>query len=513
MKKSVINTVSQQKVASPQSFASLALSCVLLMSSGWILSPPALAEVQGLQSQRELNEHTGQLVDTSAEITALAKMDSIKNSQPLSLTVPTIEHFQTDNGVPVAFVRTTNLPIVDVALLFNAGTARDGEVRPQGFGIANMTASMLFQGTKSLSEEAFLKQVEGLGIQLNSSVSKDAFVVSLRSLSDKKYLDPALALLEQSLKSPAFSAEILQRNKARLMIGLQQQQEDPASIAGIAFNEALYQNHPYAHPATGTLATVPTISVKDLQKFHQQFLVAKNATLAITGDLSLSEAKQLANSLTSVLPQGQPAKALPTPKPAKPQKIHIPFDSTQTTVVMGHLGKAISQDSKQLQQAMNFSVANDVLAGGSFNARLMKEIRKKRGYTYGIYGSMQPMQTKGVYAISFSTRNEKAKDAIKATIDTVNASLKQGISEAEMDLTKENLKNGFPMSFASNAGINSLLGNMQFYHLPDSYLSGYLQRIDNVTLADANAALNQYIDPKQFIIVTVGQGDENSSTK
>ncbi|MGP5132695.1 M16 family metallopeptidase [Psychrobacter cibarius] len=447
-------------------------------------------------------------VDTSAPIAALSKLTSLDDDKPLTVTIPTIQQFKTKTGVPVRFVQTTALPIVDIDLRFNAGSARDGSISNTGFGIANMTATMLTQGSKRLDENEFTRAVETLGINLSSSAYKDMFIVSLRSLSDDKHLLPAVDLMTQMLSEPAFDDSILARNKARLLVGLQQQKQDPNSLASIAFSKALYGEHPYAHPSAGTLESVPTIEKQQLIDFKNRYLVAANASVAITGNLTLEQAKKLAEDITSKLPKGQPATELPEPKPLSQAKhIHIPFPSTQTTVLMGQLGDKRATDPQSQQKQTNFAVGNEVLAGGDFNARLMTEIRQNLGYTYGISGSMNPMLARGPYQIGFSTRNDKARAAIDASLAVINDTLEKGITSTEMRLTTDNLKNSFPMGFASNAGINGLLGMMNFYQLPNSYLTDYVKRVDQVKLSEVNQTMQDTLKPDDFLIVTVGQED------
>ncbi|MEC5210837.1 zinc protease [Psychrobacter sp. PL15] len=468
------------------------------------LTLPAYADSAGATDARA----SSAAIDANAPIAALSKLSSLDNVKPLQVTVPNVEHFKTTAGVPVSFVRAAALPIVDIDLRFNAGSARDGDVRSEGFGIANMTATMLTQGTQSLDENEFTRAVETLGINLSSGAYKDMFIVSLRSLSDDKHLLPAVDLMTQMLTKPTFDPEILARNKARLLVGLQQQKQDPGSLASLAFSQALYGKHPYAHPSSGTLESVPSIVRKDLTDFQKNYLVAANASLAMTGNLTLVQAKALAEEVTANLPIGKAAAILPEPKTLdKAQRIHIPFPSSQTTVLMGQLGDKRATDPKTQQQQTNFAIGNDVLAGGDFNARLMTEIRQNLGYTYGISGSMSPMLARGPYQIGFATRNDKARAAIDASLDVINDTLDQGITSAEMRLTTDNLKNSFPMSFASNAGINSLLGMMNFYQLPDSYLTDYVNRIDRVQLAGVNQTMRDTLKPDNFLIVTVGQDD------
>ncbi|MBF4488580.1 insulinase family protein [Psychrobacter sp. N25K4-3-2] len=485
----------------------LSLSILLGLT---ILTTTAQADTTGSEDFRTPSA----AVDINAPIAALSTLTSVADAKPLKVTVPTIQQFKTKAGVPVLFVRTTALPIVDIDLRFNAGSARDGSIRKAGFGIANMTATMLEQGSKSLNENEFTRAVETLGVNLSSSAYKDMFIVSLRSLSDDEHLLPAVDLMTQMLNEPAFDADILARNKARLLVGLQQQKQDPNSLASIAFNEALYGDHPYAHPSVGTLDSVPSIERKELLDFKNRYLVAANASIAMTGTLTLTQAKKLADDITADLPVGQAATTLPEPKPlTKAKHIHIPFPSTQTTVLMGQLGDKRATDAIAQQKQTNFAVGNEVLAGGDFNARLMTEIRQNLGYTYGISGSMSPMLARGPYQIGFSTRNDKARAAIDASLDVINDTLDNGITSTEMRLTTDNLKNSFPMGFASNAGINSLLGMMNFYQLPKNYLTNYVSRIDQVQLPEVNKTMRDTLKPDDFLIVTVGQEDPWKTNK
>ena len=497
------NQVSINKTSSPNYKSLSALSAALFMSFA-ALNMQAHAAEAAFESER-----AAAMVDADAPIAALATLTSLDDVQPLSVTVPSIEHFTTQAGVRVSFVQAAALPIVDIDLRFNAGSARDGDVRmddSNGFGIASMSATMLTQGTQNLAEDDFTRAVETLGINLNSSAYKDMFIVSLRSLSDDEHLLPAVDLMTQMLTTPTFDKEILARNKARLLVGLQQQKQDPGSLASLAFDKALYGDHPYAHPSSGTLESVPSIERQDLIAFKDRYLVAANASLAMTGNMTLEQARMIAETITANLPLGTAASTLPEPKAlSQAQRIHIDFPSTQTTVLMGQLGNKRATDAQAQQQQTNFAVGNEVLAGGDFNARLMTEIRQNLGLTYGISGSMSPMLTRGPYQIGFSTRNDKARTAIDASIKVIDDTLDQGITASEMRLTTDNLKNSFPMSFASNAGINNLLGMMNFYQLPDNYLTDYMNRIDKVNLTDVNQTLNDTLNPDKFLIVTVGQ--------
>lgn len=477
----------------------------LLMQSIYLFSVLGMATVSFAHASVASDNRQTVDIDTNAPIVALEQLQSLKNPTKLQVNLPKIEHFSTENGTPVAFVQATQLPMIDIAVYFNAGSARDESIKKGAYGLANLTASLLTQGTKQYNENELAEALEQLGVALSTDAHKDMFTVNLRSLSDKNYLYPAVDLLSQVLSEPTFDENNVERTKARLLIGLQRSLEDIDTIASQTFFKELYGTHPYAHPTNGTLDSVPTIEADDLKKFHQQFLVAKNANITITGDISLDDAKDIANRITKQLSIGLPAPSLPDAQPlTKGKHIHIPFDSQQTSIIMGQLAGKRLNDPQSLEKNIHFSVADDVVGGGNFQARLMADIRKKRGLTYGIYSHLSRMQSQGNYTIRFSTRNDKRDEAINATLNVIKDTVKNGITQQELNLTKDNLINSFPTMLSSNASINGTLASMGFYGLSDQYLSNYVQWLDNTTLTNANQRYHELVKPDNFLIVTVG---------
>lgn len=458
--------------------------------------------------------HPAPIEDADKPIVALNTLTSLKNAQPVPVNLPTIQRFTTAQGTPVLFVQATTLPIVDVSLQFNAGSARDEAIKKGGFGLASLTASMLQQGTARHDENAIAETTEQLGVKLNTMVYRDMFGLSLRSLSDEKYLLPAIDLMREIVSEPTFPETNLARVKSQYVVGLTENEENPEAIASKTFNENLFGNHPYAHPVDGTIDSIRGIKRSDLQAFAKQFLVARNANIAITGNITRAQAEQLANRLTANLTVGAPAPALPDPKPlADGKRIHIPFDSNQTFIVMGQLGDKVARDAEGLQRQTNVALADDIIGGSGFQARLMKEVRTKRGFTYGIYSSLVPMQSIGSYGIAFSTSNDKAKEAIDVTLDVVKDATTRGVTPQELALNKDSQINSFPLSLANNGAINRRLGMMGFYQLPDSYLTEQVKRINQATLTDVNQSYKTLVDPSRFLIVTVGDAKDTKISK
>jgi zinc protease len=447
-------------------------------------------------------EEQRQPVDTSGQIEAMINLTSLQQANPQSaLNTPKVESFRTKAGTPVLFVAAPELPIVDIRLTFDAGSARDSTIRPQLYGLASLTAQLLDEGTSTQSTDDIAAHFEALGVQYSAAAYRDMFTIDLRTLASPQLLTPALDQLLHILKDAQFPQSSIDRVFQNAAIGQRQREESPSSIANIRFWRELYGQHPYAEPTSGTQLSLKQITRDDLQAFKAKFLVAKNLNIAITGQLTVKQAKQIAHQLTQALPKGEPATALPEPlKQTQDRFIHIPFQSSQTHVVIGQLG--VKRDNPDLP---TLSVGNEILGGGDFNALLMKELREKRGLTYGAYSGFSAMRSQGPFSISYATRADQASQSIDVAKQTLTNFLQQGVNDEMLQEAKEGILNSYPLSLASNQNINGFLAMMGFYQLPSSYMADYPKHIEQVTTSAIQHAFQQYIQPNGLLTVVVGQ--------
>ncbi|MFP5507276.1 MAG: M16 family metallopeptidase, partial [Gammaproteobacteria bacterium] len=246
-----------------------------------------------------------------------------------------IEHWRTDNGARVYFVPAPELPMVDVQIVFNAGSARDGD-RP---GLAQLTHVLLDKGAGGLSADAIAQRLEGVGARLGGDSLRDMALLRLRSLSDPKYLQPAVEVFAKVIAKPDFNTADLERERARMRVALQHAQQQPGEVAEKAFYAALYGDHPYAAPPDGTAESLQTLERDAVRAFHGRYYVARNAVVAIVGALDRATAERLAATVIHALPAGEPAPALPAVSDlpvAQDQRIEHP--SSQTHILIGQPG-------------------------------------------------------------------------------------------------------------------------------------------------------------------------------
>lgn len=445
-----------------------------------------------------LAAHEGSPV-SEGPVTALDKLESISLLKKTATARRSfaIQNWTTKNGARVYFVEARELPMLDVRFVFDAGAARDGATP----GLANRVNSMLDEGTLTRDTNQIARDFERLGAEYFASSHRDMAVVELRVLSDPQYRDPALAAFSDVVANPQFPAEPLERIKKSNEVGLKQQEQSPSVLASRHFYKALYGDHPYADPPTGTKASLGKITQEMLKAFHQRYYVANNLTIAMVGAVTREEAEKIADQVTAQLVSGKAADPLPDVAPLKkPRVIHQEFDSSQTHIMLGQPG--ISHGDKDSEA---LTVGNEILGGGGFTSRLMKELRQNRGMTYGVYSRFASMRVPGPFSISLSTRADQTTEAIAVINAILQDFVKNGPTDSELAEAKAAIMQSFPLSTSSNASINSYLGMIGFYGLPLDYLDTYLERISAVSKDDVRHAFQKHLKPSRMLTVTVGK--------
>ncbi len=418
--------------------------------------------------------------------------------------VAKIEHWQTPQGSRVYYVQTEGLPMVDIQVAFDAGSARDG----YQFGLSALTSALLDSGAGSWNADDIAQRFESVGAQFGSSVSNDMASVSLRTLTDKPLFDKALETMQVILTRPAFNEADFQREKNRTLAGLKQQEESPAALADIAFYKALYGDHPYGHPSSGSIITVSGFEAADLRNFYQKYYVAANAVVVIVGDLSRKQAELTAETLLSGLPTGTKPEVLPeVVMPVKADRQHIEFPSSQTHVLVGMPGTY-----RKDPDYFTLYVGNHILGGGGLVSRLFEEVREKRGLAYSARSSFAPMFRKGPFTISLQTRNDQTGQALKVLNKTLADFIEQGPTKAELMAAKKNITGGFAMRFDTNKELASYVSMIGFYDMPLDYLDRFRQNIEQVTVASIKEAFKRRVNPQLMQTITVG-GSTHGSEK
>ncbi len=415
-----------------------------------------------------------------------------------------IQSWTLSNGARVLFVENHTIPMLDVSVDFDAGSRRD----PAGkSGTAALTSAMLARGIHAapngneaaLSEAQISDAFADTAAQRGGRLDDDRAGATLRTLVTER--ETAVSLLARVLAYPSFPEEILKRDKARTIAAIKESLTKPEAIAGKAFSQRLYGNHPYGQQPD--VASIEAITREDLLAFHSQYYVANRAVVPLIGDVTRAEADQIAQQLTQRLPQGAPLPALPSVVIAPGEEERIAHQASQAHILIGMPGMA-----RHDPDHFALTVGNYVLGGGGFVSRLMQQVREQRGLTYGVSSYFIPMAQPGPFQISLQTKKEQANEALQVVRSTVADYLRDGPTPAELKAAKDNLIGGFALRIDSNKKILENIAAIGFYDLPLDYLDTWTDKVSKVTAAEIKAAFQRKIQLDKLATVVVGAADK-----
>ena len=416
------------------------------------------------------------------------------------LSAAKIESWSTSQGSRVFYVRTEGLPMVDIEVVFDAGSARDGSQH----GISELTSTMLGTGAGEWNADAIALRFESVGAVFGAGSSKDRAWVSLRTLTQQNLFTKALATMQAILTKPVFNQQDFAREKSRTLVGLKHREESPGALAAITYSKAVFGDHPYAHPGSGFIETVEKITTDDLADFYKKYYVAANAMIVIVGDLNKQQAAQTAETLLADLSAGsKPEDIPPVAMSTKGKFQHIDFESTQTHVLSGLPGT-----HRNDEDYFTLYVGNHILGGSGLVSKLFKEVREKRGLAYSASSHFSPYFRKGAFTMGLQTRNDQTSKALKVLTQTLQDFIDQGPTEAELIAAKKNIRGGFAMRIDTNSKLTNYVSMIGFYNKPLNYLDIFQEKVEAVTTASIKDAFKRRIDPKLLQTITVGGSEK-----
>ncbi len=413
----------------------------------------------------------------------------------LSVAGPKIEHWQTSNSVPVYFVAAPELPMIDIQIIFDAGSAQDGKLSGQ----ALLTNAMLNEGANGLDADEIAAAFDDVGARFGRSSQRDMAMLSLRSLTAESALKPALKLFRDILTKPDFPQASFDRIQKQLLLGLQAEKQSPSAIASRAFYKHVFGDHVYANMPSGNEQSLARITVETLKNFYAQNYVAEKAMIAIVGAVDRTQAEQIAEQLAADLPHGKVSSIAKVSALTQAKTVKISHPSTQTHISVGQPG--IKRGDKDY---FPLYVGNHILGGSGLVSKLSNELREKRGLTYSVYSYFRPMREAGPYQLGLSTRNDQTDQALAVLRKTLAEFIKNGPTEEELTAAKQNITGGFALRVDSNSKIIGYIAMIGFYDLPLDYLDKFNEKVNAVTARQIKDAFSRRIHPDKMVTILVG---------
>ena len=401
------------------------------------------------------------------------------------------------NGLNVIVARVSKLPVVSVATVIGSSAAGD----PQGKeGLAELTAQALREGTERRNGIQLALDLEKLGTSLESGADWDTTVASMTVL--RVNLDRAFEVFAETLMSPAFRAEDIERLKAERLAERMQLLDEPRGLADESFSRFLFASDArYAAPMSGTSKSVSSITREDVQEVYSRNYSPSSTTVIFAGDITPDDALKLVETTLGVW-QGR--QSAPVAKPdrvartTRAVEIVSKADAAQSELRLGHIGVPRTHP-----EYFGIVVMNAVL-GGLFSSRINLNLREVHGYTYGASSYFDWRRHSGPFVISTAVQSEVTAPAISETLREIDAMREKEIAHEELTLATSYLEGVFPIRYETSAAIASALAGMVTFGLPEDYFDMYRSKISSVTTQDVLDAARKYVRPEELQIVVVG---------
>jgi zinc protease len=284
-----------------------------------------------------------------------------------------------------------------------------------------------------------------------------------------------------------------------MLQSLEQEDEDPESVASRRFYETFFAGHPYAHEVGGTAQGLSTITATDLKNFARAHWVRGGVKIAVSGDIDAVSLTALLKAAFDPLPVAAPPPPPRVTRLGGPGFTRLSMAVPQSVALFGLPGM-LRSDPDYLAGY----VANHIVGGGDFSSRLTNEVREKRGLTYGISTSFGDFRGAGFIIGQVATKRESMNESLAVIRDTLRKFALEGPTEQELADAKTYLTGSYPLAFSSNAGIAAQLNSFQRSGLPIDYVTRRNGLINALTLEDVRRATQHLFDPSRLTVVVAG---------
>jgi predicted Zn-dependent peptidase len=408
--------------------------------------------------------------------------------KPTSFTLP--------NGLKVLVVENNKLPRVSFSLTIDNTPYAEGDKK----GVADLTSSLIGNGSTKTSKDAFNEEIDFLGASINFFASG----ASASGLS--KHSKRILELMAEGALMPNFTQEEFDKERDKLIEGLKTQEKSVTAVAGRVEGVLAYGKN---HPAGEYLSeeTIKNVSLADVKDNYRTYFVPQNAYLVVVGDVKTKEVKKNVEKLFGSWVKAM-APNLTYSNPTNVQYSQINFvdmpNAVQSEITI------LNTVNLKMSDADFFPVilANQVY-GGDFNSYLNMNLREAHGWTYGARSSVGfDKNMYSVFKANTQVRNAVTDSAVVEALNELKKIRTEKVSEEVLNSVKAGYVGRFVMQVEKPATVARYALNIETEGLPADFYENYIKNINAVTPEDIMRVANKYFLADNLRILVVGKASE-----
>jgi len=451
--------------------------------------------------EEEIKENVAAIIEETKE--EIVKTPSLidRSKEPTqgespSLNIPTSWAATLTNGMKVYGIEQNEIPTVNFSIRMDGGHLLDNMDKN---GIANLMTDIMMEGTAKKTPEQLEEEIELLGASINMYTGKEAIFITGNTLT--RNFDKTMELVKEILLEPRWDIEEFAMIKTSTINGIKRSDADPNAVANRVYNKLLYgEDHIFAHPTSGTVASVEAITMEDLKAFYTKNFSPSISSIHVVGkidkDKTLKTLKGLENAWVA-----KEVKIPEYPIANNRDKASLYFvdipDAKQSVINIGNIGLARNDADFFPAEVMNYKL------GGSFSGNVNLILREEKGYTYGANSRFSGSKIPGTFTASSSVRTNTTGESVSIFKDEIKK-YKEGISQEDLDFTKNALIKSNARRFETQGSLLGMLQEMSEYGLAPNYIEKEEEVIRNMSLEQHKALANKLLDESKMAYLVVG---------
>ena len=415
------------------------------------------------------------------------------NSKINHFFVNEAERYILSQGTTVYCVKDNTCDVLRVEFFYSAGIIHQ---KQRGQAIA--AASLLPEGTSQKTAEEIAKSLDFYGAYLQTSANRDESCISLYCLP--KHLNNCLTELREILQDASYPESELSVYQSNALQTLQINEEKTAYLAKRAFNKAIY-GESFHYGSSVNQQDINNISRETLITFSQAKFKRLPKYVIVSGNIG----QEITQHLEYLFKGFESCELIDTPKNImsdiyEPSKLFVEKNNaTQSSVKIGK--RFFNRENSDYRE---MTVVN-MLLGGYFGSRLMKNIREEKGLTYGIYSSIEPLFYGSAFSISVELNNDLVGVGIEEIFKELEVLRSSLVSEKELEVVKNYYLGSFLRGFDGVFSLASYCKTLIDYNLDYTYYYDYLSVINNITPERIMDLSKKYLNPADMSVVIAGK--------
>ena len=414
------------------------------------------------------------------------------------VSFPAMQRATLSNGLKVILLERHSAPIVNAALVVDAGTASDSAANA---GTASLALDLLDKGTKTRDVFKLADDLASLGANLSTATGSDMSFVRLQSTTAA--LGPSLALMADAALNPSFAPDQFALQKQRRLAQIAQERAQPNALAQRILPGLLYgASHAYGRPASGFEATVANITREDLARWHGTWFRPGSATIIVTGDTTLAQlVPALEASFGGWKAGTAPAKQVGTVARTQGKKLYL-IDkpgAPQSTIVAAHVSETPGQPEDLAMEPVmqNF--------GGMATSRLNRNLRLDKHWSYGASGVLTMPRGQRAFTVFAPVQTDKTRESmLEVAREIRGVAGERPLAGEEYTSIMRNMTSRLAGRFATLGALEAAAVTSLNLGLPDSYWPSYAGNIRGLAEPQLAAASRKFVRPDDVVWLVIG---------